>query len=104
MSGRFLKTRRTALTQGAVRLDMQHPKGAPGFMDDRLKLTKGNKNAPVALICRTGNRITQVQRHLGVPQVINVRAGMAGRAAGPAVRYFRGRLPCAAQLQEKERG
>ena len=94
MSGRFLKTRRTALTQGAVRLDMQQPKGAPGFMDDRLKLTKGNKNAPVALICRTGNRTTQIQkamRDAGFTQVYNIREGMAGSDAGPG--WLRRQLP-----------
>jgi rhodanese-related sulfurtransferase len=76
--------KQTGVAQGAMRLDMQHPKGAPGFMDDLLKLTKGDKNAPVALICRTGNRTTQVQRYLeaqGFTQVFNVREGMAGSAA-----------------------
>ena len=67
---------------------------APGFMDDLLKLTKGDKNAPVALICRTGNRTTQVQRYLeaqGFTQVFNVREGMAGSAAGPG--WLRRGLP-----------
>ena len=84
----------TGVAQGAVRLDMQHPKGAPGFTDDLLKLTKGDKNAPIALICRTGNRTTQVQRYLeaqGFTQVINVREGMAGSAAGPG--WLRRGLP-----------
>ena len=82
--------KQTGVAQGAVRLDMQHPKGAPGFMDDLLKLTKGDKNAPVALICRT----TQVQRYLeaqGFTQVFNVREGMAGSAAGPG--WLRRGLP-----------
>ena len=86
--------KQTGVAQGAVRLDMQHPKGAPGFMDDLLKLTKGDKNAPVALICRTGNRTTQVQRYLeaqGFTQVFNVREGMAGSAAGPG--WLRRGLP-----------
>ena len=45
-----------------------------------------NRNAPIALICRTGNRTTQVQRYLqsvGFTQVYNVREGMAGSDAGP---------------------
>ena len=86
--------KQTGVAQGAVRLDMQHPKGAAGFMDDLLKLTKGDKNAPVALICRTGNRTTQVQRYLeaqGFTQVFNVREGMAGSAAGPG--WLRRGLP-----------
>jgi rhodanese-related sulfurtransferase len=86
--------KQTGVAQGAVRLDMQHPKGAPGFTADLLKLTKGDKSAPVALICRTGNRTTQVQRYLeaqGFTQVINVREGMAGSTAGPG--WLRRGLP-----------
>ena len=84
----------TGVAQGAVRLDMLHPKGGPGFMEELLKQTGGNKNAPVALICRTGNRTTQVQRYLeaqGFTQVFNVREGMAGSAAGPG--WLRRGLP-----------
>jgi rhodanese-related sulfurtransferase len=84
----------TGVAQGAVRLDMQHSKGAPGFTEDLLKLIRGDKNAPVALICRTGNRTTQVQRYLeaqGFTQVFNVREGMAGSAAGPG--WLRRGLP-----------
>jgi rhodanese-related sulfurtransferase len=46
------------------------------------------------LICRTGNRTTQVQRYLeaqGFTQVFNVREGMAGSAAGPG--WLRRGLP-----------
>ena len=53
--------KQTGVAQGAVTLDMQHPKGASGFAEDLLKLTKGDRQAPVALICRTGNRSAQVQ-------------------------------------------
>jgi len=84
----------TGVAQGAVRIDMQHPKGGPGFMEELLKNTKGDKNAPVALICRTGNRTTQVQRYLeahGFARVFNVREGMAGSAAGPG--WLRRGLP-----------
>ena len=41
---------------------------------------------PIALICRTGNRTTQVQRYLqgqGFTNVYNVKEGMAGSGAGP---------------------
>jgi rhodanese-related sulfurtransferase len=82
--------KQTGVAQGAVRLDMQHPKGAPGFMDDLLKLTKGDKNAPVALICRTGNRTTQVQlqcpgrhgRQRGWPGLAATRIAAAIAAIG----------------------
>ena len=86
--------KQTGVAQGAVMLDMQHPKGATGFMDDLLKLTKGDRNAPVALICRTGNRSAQVQRFLesqGFTRVYNIPEGMAGRAAGPG--WLRRGLP-----------
>lgn len=86
--------KQTGVAQGAVLLDMQHPKGATGFMDDLLKLTKGDRNAPVALICRTGNRSVQVQRFLesqGFTHVYNVAEGMAGSAAGPG--WLRRGLP-----------
>lgn len=86
--------KQTGVAQGAVMLDMQHPNGAPGFMDDLLKLTKGDRNAPVALICRTGNRSGQVQRYLqaqGFTQIYNIAEGMAGSAAGPG--WLRRGLP-----------
>ena len=86
--------KQTGVAQGAALLDMQHPKGAPGFMDDLLKLTKGDRNAPVALICRTGNRSAQVQRYLedqGFTRIFNISEGMAGSAAGPG--WLRRGLP-----------
>jgi rhodanese-related sulfurtransferase len=65
---------------------MLHPQGAPGFTNALLDKVKGDKNAPIALICRTGNRTTQVQRYLqsqGFTNVYNVKEGMAGSGAGP---------------------
>jgi rhodanese-related sulfurtransferase len=76
----------TGVAQGARRINMLHPQGAPGFAEQLLGEVKGDKNAPIALICRTGNRTTQVQRYLqsvGFTQVYNIKEGMAGSAAGP---------------------
>lgn len=76
----------TGVAKGAKLINMLHPQGAPGFTNALLEQVKGDKNAPVALICRTGNRTTQVQRYLqsqGFTQVYNVREGMAGSGAGP---------------------
>jgi len=76
----------TGVAKGARRINMLHPQGAPGFVEQLLGEVKGNRSAPIALICRTGNRTTQVQRYLqsvGFTQVYNVREGMAGSAAGP---------------------
>jgi len=76
----------TGVAKGARRVNMLHPQGAPGFVEQLLGEVKGDRNAPIALICRTGNRTTQVQRYLqsvGFTQVYNVKEGMAGSAAGP---------------------
>ncbi len=82
--------RQTGVAKGAVRLDMRDP----AFADKLLKLTDGNPNAPVGIICRTGNRTTQMQRALagaGFSQILNVREGMAGSQAGPG--WIRQGLP-----------
>ncbi len=76
----------TGVAKGARRVNMLHPQGATGFADQLLNEVKGDRNAPIALICRTGNRTSQVQRYLqsvGFTQVYNVSEGMAGSAAGP---------------------
>ena len=76
----------TGVARGAKLVNMLHPQGAPGFTSALLEQVNGNKDAPIALICRTGNRTTQVQRYLqsqGFTQVYNVKEGMAGSGAGP---------------------
>ena len=76
----------TGVARGAVLINMLHPQGAPGFAGALLEKVNGDRNAPIALICRTGNRTTQVQRYLqsvGFTQVYNVKEGMAGSRAGP---------------------
>jgi rhodanese-related sulfurtransferase len=78
--------RETGVAKGAKRLDMLHPGGAPGFVADLLKQVNGDRNAPIGLICRTGNRTSQVARYLeaqGFTQVFNIKEGMAGSGAGP---------------------
>ena len=76
----------TGVAKGASLINMLHPQGAPGFTNALLEKVKGDKNAPIALICRTGNRTTQAQKFLesqGYTQVYNVKEGMAGSSAGP---------------------
>ena len=76
----------TGLAKGAKQVNMLHPQGARGFVDQLLGEVNGDRSAPIALICRTGNRTTQVQRYLqsqGFTQVYNVKEGMAGSTAGP---------------------
>lgn len=82
--------RQTGVAKGAVRLDMRDP----AFADKLLQLTGGKPDAPVGIICRTGNRTTQMQRALsgaGFTQIYNVREGMAGSQAGPG--WIRQGLP-----------
>lgn len=76
----------TGVAPGATLINMLHPQGAPGFLNAVLQKVGGDKTAPIALICRTGNRTTQVQRFLqaeGFTRVYNVKEGMAGSGAGP---------------------
>lgn len=76
----------TGVAPGAVRINMLHPQGATGFLNEVLAKVGGDRTAPIALICRTGNRTTQVQKFLqgqGFTRVYNVREGMAGSSAGP---------------------
>ncbi|MBL8488286.1 MAG: rhodanese-like domain-containing protein [Rhodocyclaceae bacterium] len=86
--------RETGVGKGARRLDMQHPGGPQGFVADLLKQVDGDREAPIALICRTGNRTTQVARYLeaqGFTRIYNVKEGMAGSGAGPG--WLRRGLP-----------
>ena len=74
--------RQTGIAAGALPIDMTRQ----SFVDEVLQAVKGNKNAPIALICRTGNRSTHAQEaleDLGFTQVYNVKEGMAGSGAGP---------------------
>lgn len=78
--------KQTGIAKGARLVNMLHPQGAPGFVNALLEQVNGDRSAPIALICRTGNRTTQVQRYLesvGFTQVHNIKEGMAGSGAGP---------------------
>jgi rhodanese-related sulfurtransferase len=52
--------RQTGVAEGALRIDMT----SKTFVDDLLGAVDGNKDAPIAIICRTGNRTTYTQRAL----------------------------------------
>ena len=74
--------RETGVAPGAVRLEGSRP----DFAADVLRQVKGDRGAPIALICRTGNRSGRAQEYLrseGFTQVYNVGEGMAGSASGP---------------------
>jgi rhodanese-related sulfurtransferase len=86
--------RNTGVAQGAARINMLHPGGPQGFSDAVLKQVNGNHDAPIGLICRTGNRTAQMQSELrgsGFTQVYNIKEGMSGSAAGPG--WIRQGLP-----------
>jgi rhodanese-related sulfurtransferase len=74
--------RQTGVAEGAARIDMRHP----AFVDAVLARVGGDRNAPIALICRTGNRTGQMQavlRDQGFTNVYHIGEGMAGSGAGP---------------------
>lgn len=84
--------RQTGIAPGAAQIDFY--RGPDAMVQEILQLVGGDKNAPIALICRTGNRTTQAQRFLqenGFTQVLNVKEGMAGSSAGPG--WLRQGLP-----------
>ncbi|WP_295446949.1 rhodanese-like domain-containing protein [uncultured Thiodictyon sp.] len=78
--------RETGVPEGAATINMMDPKGPDGFADAVLAQVKGDRAAPIALICRSGNRSSRMQEALearGFTQVANVKEGMSGSAAGP---------------------
>lgn len=78
--------RETGVAPGAVRINLYHPDGPDGFKREILKLVKNDRNTPIALICRSGNRSGQAQRFLaeqGFTRVYDVSEGMSGGRNGP---------------------
>ena len=56
------------------------------FLEALAKLTGGDRNRPVAIICRTGNRTTALQgqlKQIGFTNILNVAEGVAGGRNGP---------------------
>lgn len=86
--------KQTGVAQGATLINMIHPRGAQGFLAEVLAKVGGDRSAPIVLICRTGNRTTQVLKFLqaqGFTNVSHVPEGMAGSRAGPG--WLARRLP-----------
>ncbi len=74
--------RQTGIAAGALTIDMTRKT----FVEEILRAVDGDKDAPIAIICRTGNRTTYTQKALqeiGFTNVYNVKEGMAGSGAGP---------------------
>lgn len=73
---------RTGSGEGANRLDMRRE----DFVDALLRLTGGNADKPVALICARGVRSARLSNQLaeaGFSNIIDVPEGMLGSGAGP---------------------
>ncbi|KIL98173.1 Rhodanese-related sulfurtransferase [Paramagnetospirillum magnetotacticum MS-1] len=78
--------KQTGVPDGARLIPMRHPEGGAGFVRDLLAAAKGDRTAPIALICRTGNRSGSTARALsdaGFTHILDVSEGMAGSGAGP---------------------
>lgn len=78
--------RQTGVAKDARRINMEHPDGLIAFLRQIAVEVKGDANAPIGLICRTGNRTTAIQeimREVGFTNVHNIKEGMIGSAAGP---------------------
>jgi rhodanese-related sulfurtransferase len=82
--------RQTGVASGALTIDMT----ARTFVNELLDAIEGDQNAPVVLICRTGNRTGYTRdalEKMGFTNVSHVPEGMAGSAAGPG--WMRRGLP-----------
>ncbi|MFN3545168.1 MAG: rhodanese-like domain-containing protein [Thiobacillus sp.] len=78
--------RQTGVAEGALRINMVHPHGVQGFIRQVSAEVGGRRDAPIGLICRTGNRTTHMQRALqeaGFTNVYQIPEGMVGSRAGP---------------------
>lgn len=78
--------RQTGVAEGALRINMVHPQGVPGFVRQVGAELEGQRDTPIGIICRTGNRTTHMQKALqeaGFTQVYNIKEGMVGSGAGP---------------------
>lgn len=74
--------RQTGIASGALTIDMT----ARSFVQEVLNAVEGDRNAPVVLICRTGNRTgftRDALEKMGFTNVSHIPEGMAGSAAGP---------------------
>lgn len=90
--------RDTGVPADAVRIEMKNPEGPGGFAEEVLAQVKGNPDAPIALICRSGNRSGRMQQALaalGFTRVYSVEEGMGGSFSGPGwVRRGLPVVPC----------
>lgn len=78
--------RDTGLPQDAEAVSLHDPEGPSGFLDGVLAAVGGDRSAPIAVICRTGNRSQLAYNFLvgqGFTNVRDIAEGMAGGPNGP---------------------
>jgi rhodanese-related sulfurtransferase len=76
----------TGIPDGAKTADVTTPDGLEAFVAAVARAVAGDREARIAVICRSGNRSTKAQaalRNSGFTNVLNIKEGMAGSAAGP---------------------
>ncbi len=78
--------RQTGVVPGAKRVNLYVTGGAAAFLSGILEAVGGDRTAPLALICRTGNRSAKAAAYLraqGFSAVTDIGEGMAGGSKGP---------------------
>ena len=78
--------RQTGLPAAAVEVSLHHEDGLEGFVRSVLAAVDGDRAAPIALICRTGNRSRLAHELLiahGFTDVLDVSEGVMGGQNGP---------------------
>jgi len=86
--------RETGMAPGAVGVPLRHPAGEAGLVADIDAIVGGDRDRPLALVCRSGRRSAQaaeILRANGFTQVYNVSGGMLG--GGGQAGWVEKRLP-----------
>lgn len=78
--------RESGIPSDALAIELPAEGGTMAFVSEILRAVSGDRNAPVAVICRSGNRSTKAQallRQEGFSNVLNVKEGVLGGGNGP---------------------
>jgi rhodanese-related sulfurtransferase len=78
--------RQTGIPIGASTADITSAAGLSAFVTAVTAAAAGDRNRPIAVICRSGNRSTKAREVLlanGFTTVFNIKEGMAGSGFGP---------------------
>ncbi len=90
----------TGVPRGAKILSIEkHPLGLEGFLQDLQALLQQDMSRPFALICRTGNRTSQILphfRYLGFENAMHVSGGIFGN--GTSTGWLEEKLPMSTEV------